>query len=182
MNKGARVKNMKINFTGLSILFILLVLSAGCFPGRNATPTRKRITKIEGQAGRMIAGAGLTIDADYEPKLNNVVAGYKLLPVVVKNMSLRNVPMVDKMDRWVIVGEHGQRYRALNSLRRKNPRMWREIPEKMQNMIDYPEIIPINYSVTFDLLMPAKAKLEYFKEIHYYNAAWGQEFVLEKVY
>ncbi len=52
----------------------------------------------------------------------------------------------------------------------------------MRNLIDYPEIIPINYSVTFDLLMPAKAKLDYFKEIRYYNAALNQEFVLEKEY
>lgn len=162
------------------VAVLCVLFAAGCFPGRSATPKKKRQTKIEGQAGRVIPGLGLTVDANYEPRLDNVIAGYKLLPVVVKNMSLRNIPMIHKLDRWVIVGEKGHRYKAVNSLRHKDPRLWREIPERMQNLIDYPEVVPINYSVTFDLLMPAKANLEYFKEIRYYNAALGQELILEK--
>ena len=164
------------------VLAVILALSVGCFPGRGATPKKKRQTKVEGLAGRVIPGLGLTIDANYDPRLDNVVAGYKLLPVEVKNASLRNIPMIHKLDRWVIVGEKGQRYLALNSLRHKDPRLWREIPERMQNLIDYPEVVPINYSVTFDLLLPARANLEYFKEIRYYNAALGQELILEKEY
>jgi len=166
----------------LPIVIVLTVLSMGCFPGRNVPTAKKRQTKIEGQAGRMITGMSVTVDADYDPRLDNLIAGFKLLPVVLKNMSLRNIPMDDKLDRWVIVGEKGQKYKAVNSLRHHDARLWREVPEKMQNLIDYPEVVPINYSVTFDLLIPAKANLEYFKEIHYFNAAWGQELILEKDY
>ncbi len=111
------------------LLPVLLLFSlSACFPGRSATPARKKNQKIEAQAGRVIAGMGLTIDADYDPRLDNVIAGYKLLPVEIKNTSLRNIPMLDKLDRWVIVGEHGQKYKAVNSLRHKDPRLWREVP------------------------------------------------------
>ena len=161
---------------------ICLVLSTiGCMPFRS-NPNSKQKQKIEGQAGRIIPAVSLSIDGNYESRLDNVITGYKLLSVIVKNMSLRNVEMDAKRDRWTIVGEKGRRYKAINTLRYRDPVQWRELPEKMQMLIDYPEIIPINYGVTFDLLLPKNAKLDYFKEIRYYNAAWGQEFVLEKEY
>lgn len=160
---------------------VLVVSIAGCMPFRS-NPNKQKRQRIEGQAGRILPAVSMNIDANYDPRLDDVIAGYKLLTVVVKNMSLRNVVMDAKKDRWVIVGEKGHRYRAVNTLRYSDPVQWRELPEKMQTLIDYPEIIPINYGVTFDLLLPKKAKLDYFKEIRYYNAAWGQDFVLEKEY
>jgi hypothetical protein len=170
----------------MKLLRLLLVLAvsaaaaAGCFPSRSAKP--KKPPKVESVAGRVIPSYSLSIDANYDPRLDNLIAGYKLLPVIIKNMSLRNVIMDAKRDKWTVVGEKGQRYAAVNTLRTKDPVLWREIPEKMRALIDYPEIVPINYSVTFDLLVPKKAKLDYFREIRYYNATWRQEFVLEKDY
>jgi hypothetical protein len=158
----------------------VLLACAACFPIRSAKP--KKPPKVEGVAGRVLTSFSLSIDANYDPRLDGLIAGYKLLPVIVKNMSLRNVIMDAKRDKWVVVGEKGQRYAAYNTLRVKDPVLWREIPDKMRALIDYPEIVPINYSVTFDLLIPKKANLEYFREIHYYNAAWQQEFILEKEY
>ncbi len=87
-----------------------------------------------------------------------------------------------KNDRWVVVTDRGQRYRALNSLKMRDERAWRELPEKMRALIDYPEVIPIDYSVTFDLLLPDTIDLQYFREIRYYSAAWRKEFILEKEY
>jgi hypothetical protein len=93
-----------------------------------------------------------------------------------------NIFMDFKNDRWVIVSEKGKRYKAFNSLRLQNPVLWRRIPEEMRTAIDYPEIIPINHKGTFDLLLPSNVNIEYFREIHYYNAALKQEFILEKWY
>ena len=162
-----------------SLLIVTLVFSA-CVPSRSASSRRKM--KIEGYAGRMLPSQAMSIDVNYDPRLDNLIVGYKLLPAIIKNMSLRNVVMDLKKDKWVIVGEKGHKYAAINSLKLKDPALWRELPEKMRSLIDYPEIIPINYSVTFDLILPKSAKLEYFKEIRYYNAATQQEFVLEKEY
>jgi hypothetical protein len=165
---------------GIILAALLFFSVSACFPIRSAKP--KKPAKIESIAGRIIPSYSLSIDANYDPRLNDLIAGYKLLPVIIKNMSLRNVVMDAKKDKWIVVGEKGQRCAAINSLRIKNPVLWREIPEKMRAFIDYPEIVPINYSVTFDLILPKRAKLDYFREIRYYNAAWRQEFVLEKEY
>ncbi len=159
---------------------ISIIAFAACFPIRSAKP--RKPPKVEGVAGRVLTSYSLSIDANYDPRLDGLIAGYKLLPVIVKNMSLRNVSMDAKRDKWVMVGEKGQRYVAFNTLRIKDPVLWREIPDQVRALIDYPEIVPINYSVTFDLLLPKNAKLDYFREIRYYNAAWQQEFILEKEY
>lgn len=164
----------------LLLALVLSVSAAACFPMRSAKP--KKPAKVEGVAGRVIPTFSLSIDANYDPRLDGLISGYKLLPVIVKNMSLRNVLMDVRKDKWTIVSEKGQKYVAINSLRIKDPVLWREIPEKMRTLIDYPEIVPINYSVTFDLLLPDKVKIDYFREIRYYNAAWRQEFILEKEY
>lgn len=160
---------------------IAVVSCAACIPMRG-TRVKKKNDKIESVAGRIIPSYALSIDANYDPRLDNLIAGYKLLPVIIKNMSLRILVMDAKEDKWVIVGEKGQKYTAINSLRNKDRVLWREMPEKMRYMIDYPEIVPVNYSSTFDLIIPEKAKLDYFREIRYYNAALRQEFVLEKDY
>jgi hypothetical protein len=149
-------------------------------PPRSAA--QKKPAKVESVAGRIIPNFSLSIDANYDPRLDNLIPGYKLLPVIVKNMSLRNVIMDAKRDKWVIVSEKGHKYTAINSLKLKDRVQWREIPERMRALIDYPEIVPINYSSTFDILLPEKAKIDYFREIRYYNAEWKQEFVLEKDY
>lgn len=145
-------------------------------------PDRRSPTRVEGEAGRLIPDFSITIDAHYDPRLDELIPGYKLLPVSLRNMSLRSLPMDAKRDRWVVVSEKGRRYHALNSLRLKNPRMWRSLPDDLRTLIDYPEMVPINYSVTFDLLLPIKANLDYFREIRFLSAALGQEFVIGKEY
>lgn len=155
-------------------------MATACVEVRNGQP--KVPKNIQGKAGRPLPYFSLTIDSNYEPALDNVVKGYKLLPIVMKNFSLKAIPMDLKNDRWVVVGEKGKSYKALNSLKLKDPVAWRKLPEAVKNLIDYPEILPIEYSVTFDILLPKNAKLEYFKELRFYSASLGKEFVIEKEY
>lgn len=166
------------------LLISLLVFVVACVPVRppSGKANKKIPSKIEGEAGRTLPIFSISIDANYDDRLDNLIYGYKLLPVSIKNMSLRLIPMDAKKDRWVIVGDAGQRHRAVNTLRFEDEKTWREMPEKLRSLIDYPEVIPIDYSVTFDLLLPEHADLKYFREIRYYNAAWKKEFILEKQY
>ncbi len=170
---------MKIKI--LLVVSLMVVLAGACVTVRSG-PKTKKISRFEGFAGRTIPEAGLSIDASYDPRLDDLIYGYKLLPVTIRNVSLRAIPMDVRKDLWVVVGEKGQRYRAINSLKLKDPILWREVPDRMRSMIDYPEALPINYNVTFDLLLPKKAQLEYFRQIRYRSAVMGQEFVIDKEY
>lgn len=164
-----------------AVFTVLLILSlTGCATVR--VGKKKPTKQVTGQTGRNIPQYSLSIDANYDPRLDNLIPGYKLLPVVIRNSSLQAIPMNLRADRWVIIGEKGQKYAAMNSLRLKDPVYWRRVPDQVRTMIDYPEIIPIGYSVTFDLLFPENVNLEYFEGIRYYNDALGKEIVLEKIY
>ncbi len=166
---------------GRPVLLIIFVLSLiGCV--RAQTGSSKTPNKVRGIAGRVLDPSGLMIDANDDSRLDNLIEGYKLMPVMIKNLSLRPIPMDVDKDRWVIVNEKGKKYQVVNSLRIQNPKIWRRLPDRMRTMIDYPEAIPINYSVTFDLLLPKEAQLTYFKEIRYYNATLRQRFEIEKEY
>lgn len=172
--------DMRFKMKTLCLLLVAtLFWTPACAP--RSTKSKKPV-KIETLAGRIIPGYSLTIDANYDPRLDGLIGDYKLLPVIIKNMSLRNMIMDAKKDKWIVVGEKGKRYEAINSLRIKDPVLWRGIPDQVRTLIDYPEFVPTNYSVTFDLILSKSAKLDYFREIRYYNAAWKQDFILEKEY
>ena len=162
----------------LSIFFSALLLASCVTVGTK--PPKK--TQIKAEAGRTIPFYGLSIDANEDPRLDDIFENYKLLPILIKNASLTPTEMDVVKDRWEIVGDNGKVYKALNTIRLQEPVLWRETSKKIKNIIDYPEIIPINYSVTFDLFLPKKADLKYFRAIRYFNAATRKEFVLEKRY
>ena len=167
----------------LAVLLLTAVVSlSACVPFKSGKRQPKKNEKIQSVAGRIIPSYSMSIDANYDPRLNNLIDGYKLLPVIIKNMSLRNLIMDVKLDKWVVIGDKGQKYLAINSLRFKDRELWRSMPENMRALIEYPEIVPVNYSVTFDLFLPTKANLDWFREIRYFNAALQQEFILEKDY
>ena len=158
----------------LALLFLVVV---ACAP---SSPAKRRPSRIEVEAGRFIPGYGFSIDAGYDPRFDNLIPGYKLLTVVIRNTSLSVIDADAKRDRWVVVDVKGKRYSAINSLKYKDRPLWRDLPEKLKGLIDYPEEIPISYTVTFDLLFPRSLDLRDFQAVHYKNAAWGQEFIVTK--
>jgi hypothetical protein len=163
-------------------VFSLCFAVAGCV---TVNPHKKHknknsSSKIEGQAGRTIPFYSVSIDADYDPRLDNLIVGYKIMSVFLKNESMQAIAMDAKKDRWIVIGDHGEKYHAVNSLKIKDRYAWRELPARLRAMIDYPEIVPTNYSVTFDILLPKNAKLKYFREIRFYSASWRKEFIIEK--
>ncbi len=135
---------------------------------------------IEGVVGRPLRSYSMTIDTEYDPRLDDLVAGYKLLPVTIQNRHLSGIPMDVEKDRWMVVTEKGKKVEAINSLKLRDPILWRSLPKSLRSAIDYPEVIPINYTATFDLIFPSKINIRYFSEIRYYNAALNKEFILKK--
>lgn len=162
-------------------LTALLLVATSCIP-IHTRGGRKISNKIEGQAGRLLHPYSISIDANYDPRLDSILPGYKLLPVVIRNVSMRTIIMDANEDKWIIVNENGKRYRAINTLRTQDRKMWRRLPKKMRTIIDYPEVLPLNYSVTFDLLFPKSARLDYFREIRFTSVGLGKTFILSKEY
>jgi hypothetical protein len=150
----------------LSVFLICIFLFASC-AGRRRPPA------VEGKAGASIAGHGFSIDAHYVSKLDSLVPKYKVLSVAIHNTSLSVIPMSSQQDRWYIVDRQGKKHRGINNLRTADRVAWRKLPRGARDLLDYPEAIPINYTVTFNLFFPKKVNLKNFEEIHFESASGG---------
>ena len=63
---------------------------------------------------------------------------------------------------------------------KKGPFVDDHLLEKVQSLVDYPDAVPISYTVTFNLFFPESASLDDFQEIHYKNAASRTSFLIVK--
>ncbi|MBI2980870.1 MAG: hypothetical protein HYY44_00945 [Deltaproteobacteria bacterium] len=151
---------------GLLVCFFLLIV--GC--------AGKKVETIETKAGSFVLGHGFSIDAHYDEGVDRLVPGYKLLTVAIRNTSLTVIQMNFKEDQWVVVSRHGKKMKAINSLRKKDPRRWNALPEEVQRLVDYPDEVPINYTATFNLFFPKSADLDKFEELQYKNLVFRKVF------
>ena len=162
------------------LLGILMMTCFGCIKTQDGQRRRKPLKVIEVQGGSTIPFYGFSIDAFYDPRLDHLVPGYKLLNVGIRNISPFVVPMDAKKDRWILVDKIGKKHRIVNSIRVRNERLWRELPSELRHRMEYAENVPISYEVTFNLLFSERVDAHEFEELHYYNAAWKRTFVITK--
>ncbi len=155
-------------------LFLLLLLIQGGCAGK------RKPEVAEAQAGRFIPRYGFSIDAQYDSKLDKLLPAYKTLSVGIRNTSLQLIRMEARRDRWIVVDRSGKKIRAINSLRHKDRKSWNRLSPRRRDLIEYPEVVPIGYTVTFNLFFPKKVALEDFRQIWYKNSASGQEFRIYK--
>ncbi|MDX1386176.1 MAG: hypothetical protein R3257_01205 [bacterium] len=152
----------KVIFRGILPLLTLALLTA-CFSGREsgkkASSHRLNVSKH-----------GVILDANYDPRLDNLIPGYKILTVAVTNQSVDVMRMNPLKDKWEVVDAMGKKRKAINSLRIKDPSVFNRLPGKVQQLIDYPVGISVGYSETVDLFFPDHVDLNAFRTISYYNS------------
>lgn len=119
---------------------------------------------------------GIVIDATYDPRLDNLIPGYKILTIALTNNSADVLKLNPIKDRWEITDAAGKNRRAINSMRVHNPSLFGRLPSKMQNLVDYPIGISVGYSETIDVFFPLNTDLRNFRNISFYNAAIDQKF------
>jgi len=135
---------------------------------------------VEGRAGHFIEGYGFSLDARYDPRLDEVATPYKLLTVAIRNTSLQVIRMDARKDRWVLVSAKGKKIAAINSLRIRDRKRWRRLPEETRELMEYPEFVPISYTATFNLFFPPSASLDDFQQLRFKNASADLEFLIDR--
>lgn len=113
---------------------------------------------------------GIIIEARYEPSLDNLIPGYKVVTVGLTNNGTDMLKLNPLRDRWEIIDGTGKKQKAFNTLRIKDPSVWSRLPGQMQSMLDYPVAIAIGYSETLDLFFPHNVDLRGFRSISFYSA------------
>lgn len=149
----------------LSVFIPLLTLSllTACFSSKD---------KVKGTTARRmeLMKQGLTIDAKYDPRLDNLIPGYKMMTVVLTNNSFDVLRLNPLKDRWEVTDAYGKKLKGITSLRIKDPRTFGRLPGKVQQMIDYPVGISVGYSETLDIFFPLSRELASFRSVSFYNA------------
>lgn len=113
---------------------------------------------------------GIIIEAKYEPSLDNLVPGYKIVTVGLTNNGTDILKLNPLRDRWEIVDGTGRKQKAFTTLRIKDPGMWSRLPNQMREMLEYPVAIAMGYSETLDIFFPNTVDLQGFRSISFYSA------------
>lgn len=146
----------------IPILIGFFILSA-CFSGKEG--------KKAGTSQRVaVHKHGIILDAKYDPRLDNLIPGYKIITVAVTNNGYDILRLNPLKDRWEITDAYGRKQKAMNSIRIKDPSTFSRLPDQVQQLVDYPVGISVGYSETIDLFFPATQELKAFRSISFYSA------------
>jgi len=126
----------------------------------------KKTHTLRVAGGTDIEGAGLAIDASYDPRFDGLCPGYKVVNVALMNESLNIIQLDPDKDVWEVrLSGDKKAYRALNNLRTEDPGSWKALPQKVQDLIAYPLVIPIGGHMVIDLFVPGSLDLDRFNEL-----------------
>jgi hypothetical protein len=149
------------NLTALGSIFLLL----SCFGSRD-----KEAQNTAGAASVESPKNGVTIEAKYDTRLDNLIPGYKIVNVGLTNNGVDAIRLNPLKDKWEITDAYGKNRRAINSLRVKDPRAWGQLPQNLKKLVEYPIAVSMGYTETLDLFYPADVDLTAFRSISFYCA------------
>lgn len=137
-----------------------------------STADAKKKNVIMAQGGVPVPNLGMTIDASYDPRLDNFAPGYKMVNVAIVNESLNIIYMDPQSDKWIVVlADDSKEHTAVHDLRQKDPKAWAQTPERVRDFIGYPLALPIGARQVIDLFLPKSLDLTKFIKLKYYIAS-----------
>jgi hypothetical protein len=147
------------------LALMCVVLLAACV--HSSAAGKKKVLRVPG--GANIPPLGLSVDASYDPRLDHLAAGYKVINVAMVNQSLNIVYLNPEHDKWSIKLKGKRRsQKALHDLRQQDPKAWATIPEKARGLVGYPLALPVGARQVIDLFVPESIDVERFNELHVY--------------
>jgi len=130
----------------------------------------------QGQAGIESTEQGIRIIANYDSRFDNLLDNYQLLTVTFLNQSPNVVELSHKRDIWTLTTKTGEEIKAINHLRQVDGKAWDALPLKAQELIEYPQMVIRNTTLTFDIIFPRGVDLTDFKRIDIYVASLEKTF------
>lgn len=128
---------------------------------------KKQTFRVPG--GVPINPLGLSIDASYDERLDDLVPGYKVVNVAMINKGFRIVYLNPEKDRWYIkLANSSKAIKAVHDLRSSDPEAWRQIPEDARNLMGYPLVLPIGAQHVVDIFVPDSVDVAMFNELDVY--------------
>lgn len=153
----------------------VFLFSDGCVIGKDDSQSKRgNVIAIPGGTVSPVYGVGF--DVIYDPSLDNVVPGYKILTVAYTNNSMDIIQMEVLNDKWYVVDRSGGKKQAIINLRDRDPDVWKNLSQKLKILLEYPLLIPAGATQTIDLLFKKSANLGEFKMVIYKQDSSGRQF------
>ena len=152
----------RISFFIIYLIAAAVIVAMGC--GMQSS-RRPKVTPMVVTAGTVLPTVGVGFDVYYDPQLDNIVPGYKILTVAYKNNSMNIIQMNPSDDMWEIEDRRGKRVKAIINLRTVDPDVWAGLPQRLKILMEYPLLIQIGSTQTIDLLFPEKINLGEFRSV-----------------
>lgn len=158
--------------------FLFLLITPLIFLTHCGFLTTSRNDAVQSELGLNIPKWGIAVDAVYDPRLDGLVPGYKILNVVLSNRTQKSIYLDLKKDRWVLLDNIGNPNKAINHLRVLNPKLWNSLPEGLRDKLEYPQLVRVGTSARIDLFFPNTVELKNFRIINWKSAHFNENFQL----
>lgn len=135
----------------------------------------KKSAPIASEAGFKIPEWGIAIDASYDPRLDDLIPGYKILHVVLSNHRDNTIVLNPVKDRWVITDGGGKKHEAHNHVKFFDKKLWQKMRTELKAKLDYPTLVKAGKLTTIDLFFSKSVDLFQFREV-----AWTSSFFAKK--
>lgn len=189
---------MKIFFT--SLMIVTLFFSATIVPAQTspsgqktsqvtATPaatktvaekksSSKKSSKgpISSEIGLNIPEWGISIDAIFNPELDDLIPGYHILNIVLTNRRAERIDLNASLDKWMITDHKGRKHTASNHVANFDKKLWEQLPPKLQKLLDYPPSVNAGKSVKIDVFISKSVPLYDFKELSWHSRFFDRTF------
>ncbi len=166
---------MKLNTIPFLIVATILSQIAWAKDDRPPLQAKGKI-EIKSEAGLNIPEYGIAVDALYDPRLDDLVEGYKIISILLTNRGTSNISLNVRQDKWVIIDSAGHKHVAENHVSYFDKRTWEEMEAALKQKLDYPQYVKAAHSTTIDVFFPKSVELLNFKEIIWKSASIGKEF------
>lgn len=159
----------RLFLNAIAVVFVVVV----CVSPADAK--KKEVVRVPG--GTNIPQAGIVIDASYDPRLDTLVPGYKVINVVMINQSFNFIRLHPEKDKWSIklAGKRNP-IDAIYNLRRADPKAWSAVPEGARDLLDYPLVLPVGARLVIDIFVPDTVDMQDFNELRAYIRSLNTQF------
>ncbi len=131
-------------------------------------------------SGQSFPGRGLSFDISYDTALDQIVPGYKVVSVGIKNTDMDPFLFLLETDRWMVVDRDGHRWAATIDLKNVDPNVWDALSPEMQGALAFLLVIPEGVSQVVDLFVKQNADLGNLQGVFFHSTFLKKKILISR--
>lgn len=165
------------------ILITFSIISISADAGRSRKLKKfKEADAIKSESGLNIPEWGIAIDASYDPRLDDLIPGYRILNIAITNRRPNNIILNPKYDKWTIIDNAGKKHTAYNHVKYFSRKTWKKLSDDFKAKLDYPKFVKPGNMTVVDVFLPKTVDLFQFRQIIWESKFFDKQFSIYTQY